>query len=531
MYPKNKPLPPEAASRAANLSSKKGMERSGSDIVMGTGTTSSKDTSVLRGFGREDGGDAVPPQPPQQQGRPSAWASRPPMTSTPPPSYVYKMREAPGGDSGYSDGAYDAGCESGMYLQNGKVGHQNGMHMYMAPDIPPPPPYEETALQSNEFAEGRPYDFLCGASTSSAPPPPPQRLRTSKTTFVEEAFYDGHPPHGMPASVMSPPPFAAPWPPESRPPPRHRQSSTLAQPHTSGAKLKSGSGGKSRKNGAQSAHGREKETNPQSAKEERLSERKNERGVQKDKGKKLLQAGQHGAQGEISTPPKLEGAEQQQKQKKQQEEGDMSSALEVNVEHILQQHHHDVNFLMQLVVALLERISVIKMTSCGTEDRSDSGPVKNSSCYSLDDDEPETPRLKEQLCELQDVLHGMETDNAAAERHRSRLLGSVLSLPQRLPLSAAASMNFEKLAAALSHVRPVPGKDTLLARGMKTEVKALMKALDFEMVRPITLDLVASRSPAHSSSSSSSSINPDDLTEEGAAEAHGCTVLENEKSD
>ncbi|CBH16762.1 hypothetical protein, conserved [Trypanosoma brucei gambiense DAL972] len=168
---------------------------------------------------------------------------------------------------------------------------------------------------------------------------------------------------------------------------------------------------------------------------------------------------------------------------------------------LLQQYRSDVRFLTKLVVALLERMHPANSCVSGTKtedvqkDGSDNSTAEDSSAG-----EGTSSALKKQLRELENVITQLQArEEAAMSPNTQRLFDRVLSIPQ---LTALASRVGGASGGALMPHRSVSsfgGSDDVLSLRVSSEVKAYMRAVDFETTRPLMLNVVVATDSAASS--------------------------------
>ncbi|SCU66556.1 uncharacterized protein TEOVI_000574700 [Trypanosoma equiperdum] len=426
MYPKNKPLPPEAAGRAAELSN-----RNPPPAIV-----ESNSSSRTRAFA-----SSVPPAPPMPVAPCGEINGTSLIRHTPgndllhqhasfnqtvPGNIMNAQRLSPVGSGSFqmSNNSLSSSVPHGP----GVMGHP--IKPMFPPSVRPPPPYAAVSPNSSGIIDERMLDTFGGTRSSHSmtwgrlnqtPPPPPP---PPPPPFMAEL-----PPYPEAAAAAVPPPHR--W---------AHGNDTLGGP-------------KAKINGESAAHTSQSDKN-----------------------------------GEVPST-EVEGRKSE------------SDVCGEGSELLLQQYRSDVRFLTKLVVALLERMHPANSCISGTKtedvqkDGSDNSTAEDSSAG-----EGTSSALKKQLRELENVITQLQArEEAAMSPNTQRLFDRVLSIPQ---LTALASRVGGASGGALMPHRSVSsfgGSDDVLSLRVSSEVKAYMRAVDFETTRPLMLNVVVATDSAASS--------------------------------
>ncbi|ORC92473.1 uncharacterized protein TM35_000032260 [Trypanosoma theileri] len=545
MYPKNIPLPPEAASRAAHVSTRKELDRanSGSPITAPI-TTPSIPRRMLGSVGNSSATSSPPPPPPQpqqlQQQQQSKHSSsmkqslRPAHSIVLPPSYADSMMTTNRMENGsFAEAACNPAVGAAMSTENSLRGPSQlqfpGTSML-------PPPYEESVSNTNGLVGEVSYNSLSGMGVPPPPPPPPplpQTVQNTSTTggngvCMDGGYYHGPPMRGFLPPVIPPHSLAWPTPPTAptvlpQDPPSYMESSGCPPPppppqvpyffNANSPLTASNNMGRSHRQDSHFSHNKRKERNNRSA-DDIPSARRSDKSDEAEKINELSHTGPTSVHSSVSN-------QQRQQQQQQQQQQSMTFWME-RVKHISQQHKHDVTFLMQVIMVLLERLTSLKASNYvssaadNNNNNNKNGNMKHSEkltngekCATItetshnnndNDVNEEANVLKQQLSELEDVLHSLQTDKTKMKPSRSRLLAGIMTLPQLLPICTDASMAMamEEPTSISPNIETLAVEKELFSRSMAAEVKALMKAVDFETTRPLSLNIVATPSSLNS---------------------------------
>ncbi|RHW68738.1 hypothetical protein DPX39_100160100 [Trypanosoma brucei equiperdum] len=425
MYPKNKPLPPEAAGRAAELSN-----RNPPPAIV-----ESNSSSRTRAFASSVPAPPMPVAPCGEINGTSLIRHTPgndllhqhaSFNQTVPGNIMNAQRLSPVGSGSFqmSNNSLSSSVPHGP----GVMGHS--IKPMFPPSVRPPPPYAAVSPNSSGIIDERMLDTFGGTRSSHSmtwgrlnqtPPPPPP---PPPPPFMAEL-----PPYPEAAAAAVPPPHR--W---------AHGNDTLGGP-------------KAKINGESAAHTSQSDKN-----------------------------------GEVPST-EVEGRKSE------------SDVCGEGSELLLQQYRSDVRFLTKLVVALLERMHPANSCISGTKtedvqkDGSDNSTAEDSSAG-----EGTSSALKNQLRELENVITQLQArEEAAMSPNTQRLFDRVLSIPQ---LTALASRVGGASGGALMPHRSVSsfgGSDDVLSLRVSSEVKAYMRAVDFETTRPLMLNVVVATDSAASS--------------------------------
>ncbi|KAF8282466.1 hypothetical protein TcBrA4_0086090 [Trypanosoma cruzi] len=519
MYPKNKPLPPEAASRAACLSIKKENEKA-KQAASGIGVSGLSANSGRKGQSEENSTAASSPHhSSRSSGLPKQNSRNSPKLPMP-PSYLDSLKGSPLYESNFiNDGVFNGGANT--VSQGNGVFNSNKNHMFL-PNSILPPPYEISSAGSNGMVDGKSYDYYCGRGAFPPAPmmmPPTSHHVPSPGMSAEGAYFEGHQMHGFTAPPMHsipPPPLPQSQPPipwsmqeKKNPNPNVSQGMSMEPPcynapngrgmHGQASYFyapnnQNGTQGKYRRNNLHSSNSsREKGGNMRTT-EDSQGERGSEKSDARQKAIDDLHTRQLSMESNFLTQ-----VQEKHDEGRQQQDLSLASWRE-NRSHSCLQHRQCVSLLVQVIVVLLERITEARSALRGSKAVSGDAVVSNS-VSSLDtrevtvsaevQQEEDLLTLKEQLNELQDVLSNLQEEGVGMEPNRRRLLDGIMAFPQLLPLSTAWFNNLEESTSSSSDGKPLTEEKFTISREVASEVKALMKALDFETTRPITLSLVA----------------------------------------
>ncbi|RNF24441.1 uncharacterized protein Tco025E_02538 [Trypanosoma conorhini] len=361
------------------------------------------------------------------------------------------------------------------------------------------PPSSQSMVAPGMPTEGPYFDRrqMHGFSTPSMPPPPPPPQTQTPLPWPSQ-------------EMMNPPPATTAIP--AKEPPRYNKPNGRVVPlqasYYYAPNSQSGMQGKYRLHSHQSSFSKEKDESLRRA-EDAQCERKSEKSDFTDRANLTLHDRQYSMESNFSA----QGHEKHYPLRQQQDLG--SPTWREHKSHVSAQHRQCVNLLVQVIGALLERVTAAKSAVREPKPISIKGAIGDPSlCPRADEvhrhteaqQDEDASILKGQLTELQDVFASLQEEGAAMEPNRRRLVDAIMAFPQLTPLSAAGFSSLEESTSSCSDSKVFADDKLTISRDVAAEVKALMKALDFETTRPITLKLVAP--PSSSSPSSIRALSP-----------------------
>ncbi|ESL12201.1 hypothetical protein TRSC58_00035 [Trypanosoma rangeli SC58] len=535
MYPKNKPLPPEAAGSVSSLNAKKESEKV-NHASPAMGVSGSHSTSTRKEQSDENSVATSSPRCSPLSGvAPRQVRRSSPTGGAMPPSYNESIK-----GNFLCEGNF---VTEGMVTVNaattsheGAVRNSNKTQGHLSASLRPPP-YEAGSSSLSGVMDESSYDFNGGRG---GPPPLPTGLMLPSRHAIiplgmstEAPYFDRRQVHGLTAPSMPlpppPPPLSPqtqtslPWPTQemmnppptvpavsAKGPPRYNNSNGRMMPrqapHYYALSSQNGIQCKSRWNSYPSYFLKEKDGGLRQA-EDTQCERKSEKGDFTDRANDL-----HNRQYSMESNFSAQG---QDKHDQVRQRHDLRSPTwRENKSHAVAQHRQGVSLLVQVIVVLLERITEVKAALRNSKTISGNAAIDKQS-INANTDEIHVPTevqqgedaltLKEQLIELQNAFGSLQEEGVAMDSHRRRLLDAIMAFPQLIPLSTVWYSSLEESTSSSLDSKVITEEKLISSRDVTAEVKALMKALDFETTRPIALKLVA---PPYSSSSSIHAVSP-----------------------
>ncbi|RNF12165.1 hypothetical protein TraAM80_00446 [Trypanosoma rangeli] len=534
MYPKNKPLPPEAAGSVSSLNAKKESEKV-SHVSTVIGVSGSHSTSTRKEQSDEN---SIATSSPRRSPL-SGVALRQIRRSSPtggamPPSYNESIKGNFLCEGSFvPEGVVTVGAATTSH-EGGAVRTSNKIQGHLSASLRPPP-YEVGPSSLSGVVDENSYDFNCGRG---GPPPVPTGLMLPSQHAIiplgmstEAPYFDRRQMHGLtaPSMPLPPPPLPPPlspqnqtplpWPTQemmnppptvpgapAKGPPRYNNSNGRMMPRQAPyyypLSSQNGIPCKSRWNSYPSYFLKEKDGGLRRA-EDTQCERKSEKDDFTDRANDLLHNRQYSMESNFS-------AQGHDKHDQGYQRHDIRSPTwRENKNHTSAQHRQGVNLLVQVIVVLLERITAVKAALSNPKSISENAALDKPP-INANTDEFQVPTelqqdedaliLKEQLIELQNAFGSLQEEGVTMNSNRRRLLDAIMAFPQLIPLSTVCSSSLEESISSSLDIKVLAEEKLISSRDVTAEVNALMKALDFETTRPITLKLVA---PPYSSSSSS----------------------------
>ncbi|KAG8347489.1 hypothetical protein ERJ75_000956300 [Trypanosoma vivax] len=477
MYPKNKPLPPEAATRVAEVTSRSSGSINGGNAPPLKAPASANLASSTNNCGGHSECTTSSGKMDSQQSLRLAHCSsnryRPGVAAPYPNAHV----------SGTPSNSSFATSAS---LSHGAMGLTAGVEQSTAPllnyvrSVGPPPPYTAPPLAVSEGLEEHSVDC--------------HRIPLCATNLHSTAM--------QPPSVWTGPDMAATALAQSPPPPPYVQPVNVGQavrpalpPHGSMGCIEGNCSWAPPINTLSSANG--------------------VKGISGDLPPhwyRGLNACRSGGVNGVDAIPSCVLTTKKPRKKGAEEQNDAVVAYGESNSLLRQQYQHDIEFLIKLVVLLLQRVTPIESVAVSStvENSCESSPTSeeivcegvgnrkqrvNGSAGADDKKRIEKMTLKSQLNTLHDVLETLRSGSAMEGTNYRMLLECILPLHKSFPLSTAIFGEEEGgNYLAIKQLSTISPENELLSRSIACEVKKLMRSIDFEVTRPLVMNVVVSSS-------------------------------------